>query len=215
VRNGYIDHAHVIVHGTHVTLFIVPAKMSLDGRGRLARSNEEKLKALMLSALEGEAAPYRTLLEELSRVLKSYFARRVHGGSSEVEDLVQEALLAIHTRRITYERDMELLPWVNGIARHKLIDHLRRQSRRATIPLDEDFPAACEAQAIEARMDVERVLDGVPERTAGLIRKVRIEGQSIADAAHANGMSGGAVKVAIHRGLASLARRFGDGKNDG
>ena len=168
----------------------------------------------MLQALEGEEAPYRELLNELSRLLKSYFARRIYGSAlSEVEDLVQETLLAVHLRRITYDRDLELLPWVNGIAHHKLIDHLRRQRRRATSPLDDDLPAACETEAAEARIDIDRMLDGVSGRTAKLIRKVKIEGQSVDHAARASGLSGSAVKVAIHRGLASLAHRFG-GKED-
>ncbi|ACO01907.1 sigma-70 family RNA polymerase sigma factor [Brucella melitensis] len=172
------------------------------------------MKALMLLALDGNSAAYRTLLEELSRLLKAYFVRRLFGGRvSEAEDLVQETLLAIHTRRMTYDREMTFLPWVNAIARHKLVDHLRRQGRHDTDVLDEDIAIPGEAANVEARMDVDRMLGGVSERTAGLIRKVKIEGQSIDEAARAGDMSQSAVKVAIHRGLATLAQRFG-GKKD-
>jgi RNA polymerase sigma-70 factor (ECF subfamily) len=128
--------------------------------------------------------------------------------AAEAEDLVQETLLAIHTRRITYDQEKALLPWVHGIAHHKLIDHLRRHGRQAYSPLDEDFPTPDETDATDARLDLDRMLDHVTSRTAHLIRKVRIDGQSIDDAARDAGSSPGAVKVAIHRGLTALAQQF-------
>jgi RNA polymerase sigma-70 factor, ECF subfamily len=168
----------------------------------------------MVSALDGDKAAYRTLLDDLSRRLKPYFLRRLFGDKTLAEDLMQETLLAIHTRRITYDRNMAFLPWVNAIARHKLVDHLRRHGRETTEPLEDDVPVADEAEAADARMDVHRMLDGLPERTAGLIRKVKIEGRSISEVAGDSGMSQSAVKVAIHRGLAMIMQRFGGKKHD-
>lgn len=163
----------------------------------------------MILALDGDKAAYRTLLEDVSRRLKPYFLRRLFDDKSQAEDLIQETLLAIHTRRITYDRGMAFLPWVNGIAHHKLVDHLRRHGRKAVAPLGEDVAVADEAESTNARMDVDRMLSGVSERTAALIRKVKIEGKSIDEAARDTGMSQSAVKVAIHRGLATIAQRFG------
>lgn len=169
----------------------------------------------MLLALDGNSTAYRTLLDELSRLLKQYFMRRLYsGGITDAEDLVQEVLLAIHTRRITYNRDLALLPWVNGIAHHKLVDHFRRQGKNAASPIDEYFPAQDEVGATDARLDVDRMLNDLPGCTAGLIRSVKIEGRSIDDTAHLSGLSQSAVKVAIHRGLAKLAQRFGGKTND-
>lgn len=163
----------------------------------------------MLLALDGDSAAYRTLLQELARLLKPFFTRRLFAAAVvEAEDLVQETLLAIHTKRITYDREKALLPWVHGIAHHKLIDHLRRHERQAYSPLDEDFPTPDETSATDARLDLDRMLDHVSPRTAHLIRKVRIEGQSIDDAARDAGSSPGALKVAIHRGLTALAQQF-------
>src|SRR5690606_4613659 len=153
------------------------------GSCTLTCSNEDRLKKLLILVLDGDKAAYRTLLEDLSRRLRPYFLRRLFGDKSQAEDLIQETLLAIHTRRITYDRGMAFLPWVNGIAHHKLVDHLRRHGRETTTPLDEDVPVFDEAEAADARMDVDKMLSGVSERTAGLIRKVKIEGQSIDEAA--------------------------------
>mgnify|MGYP000971012091 CR=1 FL=1 len=89
----------------------------------------------MILALDGDKAAYRTLLEDLSRRLKPYFLRRLFGDKSQAEDLIQETLLAIHTRRITYDRGMAFLPWVNGIAHHKLVDHLRLWKKMFLCPM--------------------------------------------------------------------------------
>src|SRR2546430_17678971 len=99
-----------------------------------------ELKALMLASLDGSATSYRSLLERLSSRLRAYYKgklARVGRGATEAEDLVQEALLAIHLKRHTYEVGEPFTPWVLTIARYKLIDYLRRTRSTARVPLDE------------------------------------------------------------------------------
>jgi RNA polymerase sigma factor (sigma-70 family) len=173
---------------------------------------EARLRALMLKALDGDAGAYRALLDELRRYLRPYFARRLNSAlAANGDDLVQETLMAIHTRRLTYDRNQPLTAWVHAIARYKLIDHFRRNKLRATVPLEDDAAifAHDETGDITARMDVDVALSTIPARPAELIRQVRLEGASIAEAAARTGMSESAVKVSIHRGLKSLAARFG------
>ena len=59
-----------------------------------------------------------------------------------------------------------------------------------------------------ARIDVGRLLDTLPEQSAALVRKVKLEGQSIADTAVRAGLSQSAVKVGIHRSVRALAVRL-------
>jgi RNA polymerase sigma-70 factor (ECF subfamily) len=76
----------------------------------------------MLASLDGDAASHRALLERLSRRLRAYFKGKLTGigrGISEAEDLVQEAVLAIHLKRHTYDPTEPLTPWVHAIARYK------------------------------------------------------------------------------------------------
>src|SRR5262249_30251987 len=92
-------------------------------------STEPELRTLMIAGLGGDAAAHRTLLERLSRQLRGYYKGhldRVGGGPVEAEDLVQEALMAIHTRRHTYDPSQPFTPWVYAIARYKFVDYLRR-----------------------------------------------------------------------------------------
>ena len=84
-------------------------------------TSEHELKELMTAGLDGDAAAHRALLQRLSRQLRGYYRRRLSSvgrGPSEAEDLLQEALLAIHTRRNTYDRAELLMPWVYAIARY-------------------------------------------------------------------------------------------------
>src|SRR6266436_4898826 len=91
--------------------------------------HEQELRALMTSGLDGDGAAHRALLERLSGHLRGYFKHRfslIGHGPTEAEDLVQEALIAIHRRRHTYDRSQPLTPWVYAIARYKFLDYLRR-----------------------------------------------------------------------------------------
>src|SRR5713226_5357886 len=102
---------------------------------------EPELRALMISGLDGNAGAHRTLLENLSSRLRGYFKgqlNRIGRGPVEAEDLVQEALIAIHTRRHTYDRSQLFTPWVYAIARYKFLDYLRRTKvSAADVPIDE------------------------------------------------------------------------------
>lgn len=179
---------------------------------------ETQLKALMLAGLAGDAASYRALLEALGGHLRRYYLRRLgYDRTADAEDLVQETLMAVHTRRATYDTAAPFTAWVHAIAHYKLVDHYRRRRVRATVPLDDaDAVFAVDAsESAAARHDVDRLLDTLPERSRRLIRMVRIEGQSVAEAAAATGMSPSAAKVGIHRGIKALATRIrGRGGHD-
>ena len=173
---------------------------------------EERLRSLMLQSLAGDAAAYRMFLDELTARLRSYLRRRLGGLPDEVEDLLQELLLAVHNKRHTYDPKQPLTSWVQAIAHYKLVDLLRRRSRNnaLTDPLDEDdqvFATTANA-ATEAKYDVEKLLRGLPDRQRLPILYVKIEGASVTDTAIRTGMSESAVKVGIHRGLKALAEKI-------
>jgi len=170
---------------------------------------EPRLKALMLAALDGDAAAYRELLRALALHLRAYFARRL--GPAEAEDLVQETLIAIHSRRASYDRTLPFTAWLHAVARYKLIDHLRRARLRRTLPLEEaeSVTAGESEESTTATRDVERLLAALPENKRRLVRQVRIEGLSVAEAAARSGLSESAVKVGVHRALKTLSAMIG------
>jgi RNA polymerase sigma-70 factor (ECF subfamily) len=174
---------------------------------------EPRLRGLMLAGLAGEAGPYRRLLDELSGLLRAYYARRCPPGL-DAEDLVQETLIAVHTRRATYDAGQPFTAWAYAIARYKLIDALRRSRAHLRAPVEEAdalFTPASPPGSAEAAMaarDLERVMADLPARTRDLIRETRIAGLSTREAAEKHGMSETAAKVAIHRGLKALGGKY-------
>src|SRR3984893_18748825 len=104
-------------------------------------THEIELKALMLASLDGDAASHCALLDRLSRHLRAYYKGKLAGigrDVTEAEDLVQEAVLAIHIKRQPYDPTEPLTPWVHAIARYKLIDFLRRtRASISDVPIEE------------------------------------------------------------------------------
>jgi RNA polymerase sigma-70 factor (ECF subfamily) len=174
---------------------------------------ETVLRALFLRGLAGEQAAYRAFLQALAAHLRAYLGRRLFGWPDDVEDLVQECLLAMHNKRHTYQSDQPLTAWVHAIARYKVIDLLRARSARELLhdPLDDDLAvfAASDTEAGDARRDLAGLLDTLPERQRLPIVHVKLNGLSVAEAAARLDMSESAIKVGIHRGLKALGKRVG------
>jgi RNA polymerase sigma-70 factor (ECF subfamily) len=174
-------------------------------------THEIELKTLMLASLEGDAASHRALLGRLSSRLRAYYKAklvRIGRGATEAEDLVQEAVLAIHLKRHTYDPAEPLTPWVHAIARYKLIDFLRRtRASLADVPIDEADTMMAHNDNLDAESthDLKRLLQRLPEKMRCSIEAVKLDGQSIAEAANRCGISESGVKVNIHRGLKTLA----------
>ncbi|RYZ12607.1 MAG: sigma-70 family RNA polymerase sigma factor [Comamonadaceae bacterium] len=177
---------------------------------------EVLLRTLFLRGLDGDAAAYHQFLQKLSAHLRAFLGKRLFGWPDEVEDLVQECLLAMHNQRHTYQPDQPLTAWVQAIARYKMIDLLRSKSVREALhdPLEDDLAVFAESDtdASDARRDLAGLLDTLPDRQRLPIVHVKLQGLSVAETASATGMSESAVKVGIHRGLKALAARIATSK---
>lgn len=168
---------------------------------------------LMRAAIAGDEAAYRVLLEKLSQLLRGIVRRGFAGvgvARDDVEDVVQDVLLAIHLKRHTWDPAMPLGPWVLAIARNKMIDGLRRRGRRPEIAIDlQQFDIEGEdPQASIDAYDVQRVLSGLSDRNRDIVQSISIDGHSARDVADRLGMTEVAVRVALHRSLKSLADTY-------
>ena len=182
-------------------------------------SKEAELRALMIAGLNGDASAHRALLSALSGHLRAYYRNKLLRSGrrpEEAEDLVQEALMAVHTRRHTYDPAELLTPWVYAIARYKLIDHFRQsQSRLTDVPIEDAFEvmAADDRTTAESRLDLTKLLMKLPEKVRLAIQYVKIEGLSVVEAAARCGISESAVKINVHRGLKALSRVISEEKS--
>lgn len=172
---------------------------------------ESELKALMLLSLDGDEVAYRCLLDMLRHLLTNYYARRIgRSAGADVDDLVQDTLLSLHQRRITYDRERPFTAWFFTIARHKLVDHHRRVGGRSYLGLEtvEEIEDGYSEDAVSASMDVNRLLASLPAWQGAMIRQVRLEGRSVAETAVSGGKTEAMVKIGIHRGIKALAARL-------
>jgi RNA polymerase sigma-70 factor (ECF subfamily) len=165
--------------------------MAVDGWG-----------ALMAAAQDGHAGAYQRLLTEVTAWLEHYFRRRLPAG--EVDDAVQETLLAIHRRRHTYDPRLPLGPWLAGIARRKWIDQLRSLGRRPSEPLGDALAVDDHERSVTSATVLASLLGRLAPAQAQVIRLVKLHGYSIEDASRETGLSASAVKMTIHRGLSRL-----------
>ena len=173
------------------------------------RADEGQLRTWMIGGLNGDAAAHESLLRALVPLLRAFYRRRMTSGHDDIEDMVQETLIAVHTRRATYDRDRAFTAWLFAIARYKMIDQFRRTRR--TVPI-EDLDGILVAEGFEsaciARLDIDGLLGTLPAKQARAIRATRIDGASVAEAASAAGLGHSDIKISVHRGLKSLAARI-------
>jgi len=181
--------------------------------GAVADSAEDRLKALLLRALEGDAAAYERFLDDVAGYLRGTLRRRLRSCESDIEDVLQEILIALHKGLHTYRQQVPLTAWIAAIVRHKVADHYRHHAQHEALndPIDEqhiDLFVESTAESVEASRDIEQLLKKLPDKQRVSIAAVRLNGMSIAETAKVMGLSESAVKVGIHRGIKALTRRI-------
>ena len=168
------------------------------------------LRPLWLRAQSGDEAAYRDALTLIAARLRAYFRRRMQSLPDDLEDLVQETLLALHLQRGTFDPTLPVSAWVHAVARHKLVDLWRRRGRHEALhePLDDVGEHALARRDTEeggTRRDLAKLLQTLPEAQRLAITLTKLDGLSVAEAAQRTGATASAIKVQVHRGLKRLA----------
>jgi RNA polymerase sigma-70 factor (ECF subfamily) len=159
-----------------------------------------------------DADSFRAFYEVALPRVYGYFLRRCGGIATTAEDLTQETFLAA-VRELRKGRPVEVpVAWVLGIARHKLVDHYRRQERserthrlalddRVELVTDDGHDVGELATAALARVPAS-------QRTALVLR--HLDGLSVPEIASALGRSVEAVESLLARGRVSFKRAYGE-----
>ncbi len=176
-------------------------------RGEAADRSEDEARwsQWLARAQAGDEEAYGALLGELAGVIRAYVMSRF-GRLENLDDCVQECLLALHQARHTYEPRRPFRPWLFAIVRNRTIDQLRRTSRDA---------AAVEATASLAEVtynglepadaiDTGTLLGRLSTNLRETLVLTKIMGYSTRECAARQGVSESVVKVRVHRGLAKL-----------
>lgn len=172
--------------------------------------DEAELAGLLRAAIAGDERAYAEFLARTALLVRGFVRRKIVQGGVDPEDVVQDTLLAIHLKRHTWMTDAAVLPWVYTIARHKLIDAFRRRGRHFVVDLDDVAETIAQPEQTEASdRDIARALATLSPGQRAVVSAISVEGRSIAETARTLDMSEVAIRVALHRGLAAIARKFG------
>ena len=181
--------------------------------------SEEDIAAAMRAGRGGDKSSYAEALHAITRLVRIRLRRRLRWQPNDLEDVVQEVLLSVHLKRATWDAGRPLMPWVNAIADHKVVDAIRKRGRdgrlvaaSVTVEHVAELVASPEPELDHVGLDLDRCLAALPSRQQAIVRGLAIQGRTVREIASALGMKEGAVRVALHRALkrlALIARRTG------
>jgi RNA polymerase sigma-70 factor (ECF subfamily) len=191
---------------------VMGARPSADAHDRDARWS-----ALMAAAQAGDARAYDTLLRECVPLLRAICRARLRD-AADAEDAVQDALLTIHRVRHTYDPGRPFRPWLSAIAERRALDRGRSRGRAASRETDVEAAGDVAAGGRDAEAELaargeaaalRQAVSELPASQRTALGLTKIEDLSLAEASARSGMSVGSLKVATHRAMRSLRRRFG------
>jgi RNA polymerase sigma-70 factor, ECF subfamily len=168
---------------------------------------DRRLAALMRRAQAGDRQAYEALLFEVAALLRSFVRARIRQQDA-VQDIVQETLLSIHADRHTYDPARPFGPWLYAIARHRLLDFVRKQERRTRREAQAGamYAHALAPAPLLAADFLHRALALLSKTQRETIELLKFDGWSVAEVAQRTGLSESAVKVTAHRGYKNLRR---------
>jgi RNA polymerase sigma-70 factor (ECF subfamily) len=186
--------------------------------GPLMSESEE---ILVYRARRGDRAAFEEIVRRTSRLV---YARLYldTGDSHQAEDLLQETFLRAFGAMAQLKSAQTLRSWLMTIAHNVLTDAIRREGRakRTTPPrMSSDVlssvpgripPPEEEAERAEERREVLRVLRGLPEEYRMPLTLRYIAGADYEAIETQLGLSNGALRGLLHRGLKMLRARMGE-----
>jgi RNA polymerase sigma-70 factor (ECF subfamily) len=162
--------------------------------------------------------PRRALLalyDEALPVVYGYFVRRC-ADPGTAEDLTSETFLAAMDAARKSDAPAISVPWLLGVARHKLADHYRRRAARPTVPVAElpepvANPAADDWDAELDRMIAEAVLARLtePHRTVLVLRYM--DDCSVSECAELIGRTVHATEALLVRARRAFRQQYPEG----
>lgn len=179
-----------------------------------------RLAALMRAAQDGDASAYNQLLRETTPLLRRLIQRRLRFlQAADVEDLVQDVLLSLHSVRATYDPARAFMPWLMSIARNRMIDRARRHGRRAALEVMTDcLPETFSDDGTNMSGDtygdpeaLRHAIEALPRGQREAVKMVKLGEMSLKEASEKSGMSVNGLKISVHRAVKTLRRSMTTG----
>lgn len=182
--------------------------------------DEALLSSLMRKAQDGDSASYTLLLTKVQIMLIGFvdnsFARLGLKSFGGQEDVIQEVLLAIHSKRASFDESQFFLPWMYAIARYKVIDYFRRNKKNVYSSVSLSLEAEEEMIAFDiavmtefgVQYDLDKLCQMLPAKQRDILVMMKIEGLSIQEVVEKTGYKSSDIKVNVHRALKFLQEKM-------
>jgi len=141
----------------------------------------------------------------------SAYVRSMIFSLHDAEDVIQEVAVAVAESFDQFDQSKALMPWVMGIARHKVVDHIRTKGRNPLTFDNDTMGQISEAfESIERESDhMKKALDDcmrqLKERPRHVLELRYLREMDISDISQRMGLSTNAIYVMLHRIRTSLA----------
>ena len=168
--------------------------------------------------LKGDRDAYRGLVREYGPAIRAFLAAHLSQPDA-VDDLAQETFIAAFESLSRFDLDAELGSWLKGIARNKLLMHLRRRyqhgealERLKAEAVQVVFEETCRLQEADGAPSLDRLrhcLDKLPPRLLGVVRSRYFDRERVSSIASKLGTTATAISSLLFRGRKELETCLG------
>lgn len=168
-------------------------------------------RSLVHRAQRGDKEAFTQLYESHFDKIYRYVVLMI-GNKTEAEDVTQQVFLkALQSIPSFKWKGIPFSAWLFRIAHNQAVDHLRRKTKRASVPLNESLVSSGDSphSATERKIDIEQLLAATRRLTEAQreVISLRFSSElSIAQVARIMGKSEGAVKALQHSAIVALRR---------
>lgn len=173
--------------------------------------NEITFKQHAKNAQTGDGTAYTKLLEGLNSFLKNYLRKRIFN-QNEIDEVIQEILLAVHKSLHTYDTEKSFMGWFLAICEYKVIDYIRNLKKHpSSFELDSisHFFSTSNTNS-DLKLDIEKAINSLSPKEKNIITLIKINGLSINEVADQLKLSEANVKVIAHRAYLQIKTYLGD-----
>ncbi len=171
------------------------------------------MKDVIQKVLKGDRDAYRAIVKEYGSVVRACLAAHL-SSTDTVEDLAQETFVAAYEHLRDFKLDQDFAPWIKGIARNKLLMHLRRSYQhgealeklraKAAEAVFDDVARRQESDGPRSIDQLRRCIEKLPQRLMGVLQARYYERETVTLIAQRHRTSVSAISSLLFRGRKEL-----------
>jgi RNA polymerase sigma-70 factor (ECF subfamily) len=184
-------------------------RFTTTSKGPAVRTDEELMQAYQVHA---DKRAFAALYQSQAPTLRRFVQKRLYR-ADEVEDIVQQTFMRLHTVKDSYRAGEPVRPWLCTIAGNLVRDQLRKQQRRPEVIFDLARHASFEprteqAEMVEPNRALEAALAHLSEVTQRIMEEHFAQERPLIEIAQELGENPSTVRVKLHRGCRRLREQL-------